>query len=60
MNHLAATNAELKSQLATHCDEDEDMLNTKCEMQKFQVKDKTKLLQLPFQMFATIKYFILV
>jgi hypothetical protein len=60
MNHLSATTAELKSQLVTLCDEDEDMLNTKCEMQKLQVKDKTKLLQLPFQLFARIKYFILV
>jgi len=31
---LLATTAELTSQLVTHCDEDEeDMLNTKCEMQ---------------------------
>jgi hypothetical protein len=33
MNHLSATTAELMSQLVTHCDENEDMLNTKCEMQ---------------------------
>jgi hypothetical protein len=30
MNHLSATSAELMSQLVTHCDEDEHMLNTEC------------------------------